>query len=91
MTSSAPLRLASDGSSSRPFIRPLQRAAWAVAVCPDAGEDPVAIVKGVAPGSLPQAPAMAEHVGIAMCGQIATRPAGLGADCTAAVRLAQKG
>eukprot|EP00959_Pyramimonas_sp_CCMP1952_P101443 2122242-Pyramimonas_sp.AAC.1 len=33
---------------------------------------------------------MAEHLGIAICGHIATRPAQLGADCMAAIRLAQK-
>eukprot|EP00959_Pyramimonas_sp_CCMP1952_P133403 2789523-Pyramimonas_sp.AAC.1 len=33
---------------------------------------------------------MAEHCGIAICGQIATRPAVLGADCQAAIRLCQK-
>eukprot|EP00959_Pyramimonas_sp_CCMP1952_P339977 7120101-Pyramimonas_sp.AAC.1 len=35
LTTQAPLRLASDGSSTKPWIRPLQRAAWAIAVCPD--------------------------------------------------------
>jgi len=90
LTSSAPLRLASDGSSSMPLIRPLQRASWAIAVCPDEGEDPVAVVKGIVPGSLPQTPAMAEHVGIALCGQIATRPTELGADCQAAIRVVQR-
>eukprot|EP00959_Pyramimonas_sp_CCMP1952_P367387 7694958-Pyramimonas_sp.AAC.1 len=33
---------------------------------------------------------MAEHCGIAVCGQIATRPTVLGADCHAAIRACQK-
>eukprot|EP00959_Pyramimonas_sp_CCMP1952_P439471 9200347-Pyramimonas_sp.AAC.1 len=33
---------------------------------------------------------MAEHCGNAICGQLASRPTALGADCQAAIRLCQK-
>eukprot|EP00959_Pyramimonas_sp_CCMP1952_P276478 5779682-Pyramimonas_sp.AAC.1 len=33
---------------------------------------------------------MSEHAGVALCGQVANRPAQLGADCMSAIKLAQK-
>eukprot|EP00959_Pyramimonas_sp_CCMP1952_P120478 2519339-Pyramimonas_sp.AAC.1 len=75
--------MVSDGSCSKPPLRALQRAAWAMVVLPPSGSDPapVCAMRGVVHGSFPQAPAMSERVGVALCGQVANGPAQLGVDC----------
>eukprot|EP00959_Pyramimonas_sp_CCMP1952_P296170 6195409-Pyramimonas_sp.AAC.1 len=72
-----------DGSCSKPPFRALQRAAWAMAVPPPSGADPVpvCVMCGTVHGSFPLAPAMSDPVGVALCGQVANGPAQLGVDC----------
>eukprot|EP00959_Pyramimonas_sp_CCMP1952_P012761 270093-Pyramimonas_sp.AAC.1 len=59
------------GPARSPPIRALQRAAWAMAVLPPSGTDPVpvCVMRGVVQGRFPQTPAMSEHVGVALRGQ----------------------
>eukprot|EP00959_Pyramimonas_sp_CCMP1952_P010697 224010-Pyramimonas_sp.AAC.1 len=84
--------MVSDGSCSKPPLRALQRAAWAMAVLPASGPDPapVCAMRRVVHGSFPRTPAMSEHAGAAQCGQVANRPSQLGVDCMSAIKLAQK-
>eukprot|EP00959_Pyramimonas_sp_CCMP1952_P293888 6146456-Pyramimonas_sp.AAC.1 len=46
-------------------------------------------MRGVVHGTSPQTPAMAEHVAIALRGQVANRRTVLAADCTLAILIAQ--
>eukprot|EP00959_Pyramimonas_sp_CCMP1952_P305518 6393097-Pyramimonas_sp.AAC.1 len=48
------------------------------------------VTRGVIHDNFPQTPAMSEHVGVALCEQVANRPAALGDDCMSAIELAQK-
>eukprot|EP00959_Pyramimonas_sp_CCMP1952_P109643 2293429-Pyramimonas_sp.AAC.1 len=86
------LRWASDGSCSKPPIRPPQRAAWARGALPgrDGAPEPVFVMRGVVHGTFLHAPAMPEHVAIAFCGQVASRPSVHRADGTAAIKITQR-
>eukprot|EP00959_Pyramimonas_sp_CCMP1952_P342652 7178851-Pyramimonas_sp.AAC.1 len=46
-----------------------------MAVLPPSGADPVpvCVMRGIVHGSFPQTPAMSEHVGVALCGQLSVR------------------
>eukprot|EP00959_Pyramimonas_sp_CCMP1952_P416301 8722079-Pyramimonas_sp.AAC.1 len=63
-----------------------------MAVLPPSGSDPalVCAMRGVVHGRFLQTPAMSEHAGVALCGQVANRPAQLGVDCRSAIKPAQK-
>eukprot|EP00959_Pyramimonas_sp_CCMP1952_P292943 6126867-Pyramimonas_sp.AAC.1 len=75
--------MASDGSCTKQALRCLHRAAWAIALMEPGSESFLAILRGIVPGGLPQTPAMAEHAGAALVGQVSDRPTALALDCKA--------
>eukprot|EP00959_Pyramimonas_sp_CCMP1952_P320992 6717713-Pyramimonas_sp.AAC.1 len=54
------LEMASDGSCTKQALRCLHRASWVIALMEPGSEPLLAILRGIVPGGLPRAPAMAE-------------------------------
>ena len=84
------IELAPDGSCSKPALRDLQRAGWAITLLNPSGPDPLLAVYGAVPPALPQTSVVAEYMGLAFCGQVADRPATMYFDFLGAVFEARK-
>eukprot|EP00959_Pyramimonas_sp_CCMP1952_P379378 7946697-Pyramimonas_sp.AAC.1 len=72
--------MVSDGSCTKQALLCLHRASWAIALMEPGSESLLAILPGIVPGGMPQTPAMAEHAGAALVGQVADRPTSLALD-----------
>eukprot|EP00959_Pyramimonas_sp_CCMP1952_P378810 7935036-Pyramimonas_sp.AAC.1 len=84
------LEMASDGSCEKQALRCLHRASWAIALMEPGTESLLAVLRGIVPVGLPRTPAMAEHAGAALVGQVADRPTSLALDCKAAICHTQR-